>query len=499
MRDWGVPLPSLPWLFLGVSLVGAWLTLNAFWPVRRPAVLATVSFFAGWLTTELAIHHLLWQLGVTAAFAWAGALAAWPGWLGLVITLISWWFLGVSLRRALVAEGIVEAALREALGEGYLDTIEPRVRERLAPVVSLRDLLLPFPMLHPEVRRHRDLVFSRGDGYELCLDVYVPRGRAGAASLHTTRAAAGAKRPVLLFVHGGGWVIGQKEKQGLPLMLHLASRGWVCMTVDYRLSPRATFPDPLVDLKRAIRWARTHAARFGGDPELLVLTGNSAGAHLASLAALTANDPEYQPGFEHEDTRVEACLAFYGVYDFTDKHGVWPHPGLRILLETAVMKRSLAEARDAFERASPMHRVHEGAPPFFAVHGENDTLVPVGEARAFVRELRAVSREPVAYAELPGAQHAFEVFPSLRTLLVVHGVERWLAWVVAREKRAAATRELAAASAAPRAAEPSHAEPARAEPSRGAASPEPSRASAEGRRPASAHARGNTGERALSS
>jgi dipeptidyl aminopeptidase/acylaminoacyl peptidase len=93
------------------------------------------------------------------------------------------------------------------------------------------------------------------------------------------------------------------------------------------------------------------------------------------------------------------------------------------------MKRSLASARDAFEKASPLSRIHVEAPPFFVVHGDRDTLVPVAEARGFVEALRATLPVPVVYAEIPGAQHAFEIFPSLRATFVVHGVARFLAWL----------------------------------------------------------------------
>ena len=93
------------------------------------------------------------------------------------------------------------------------------------------------------------------------------------------------------------------------------------------------------------------------------------------------------------------------------------------------MKVSMDGSRTAYERASPINRVSGGAPPFFVVHGANDTLVPVGEARGFVERLRRTSTAPVAYAELPGAQHAFEIFPSIRTAHVVAGVADFLAVV----------------------------------------------------------------------
>ncbi len=407
---------SAPWLFLVVATIGAWFTFNTYRPIHWPAPAAAFSFFAGWLTTELALHHLAWQVGMTVVFAWMGALRAWPGWLGLVVTIVSWGALARAYGGARQAEGAVEAALADALGADYQERILPAVREQLAPAVDWRQILLPFPMRHAEVERIRDVEFCRPGARGLCLDVYRRRDRP-------------TNCPTLLQIHGGGWMVGSKNEQGIPLMLQLASRGWVCVSVDYRLSPRATFPEPLLDVKQAIRWIREHGSEYGANPDFLVVTGGSAGGHLSALAALTANDPEYQPGFEDVDTSVRGCVAFYGVYDFTDRHGHYRNPGLKKLLQRYVMKAPFASNRELFEKASPMSRVHADAPPFFVIHGDRDTLVPVAEARRFTEVLRASLRVPVAYAEIPGAQHAFEIFPSLRTTFVVHGVERYLAWL----------------------------------------------------------------------
>jgi acetyl esterase/lipase len=221
----------------------------------------------------------------------------------------------------------------------------------------------------------------------------------------------------------------------LPLMHHLASRGWVCVSADYRLSPHATFPEHLIDLKRAVQWIREHGPEHGADPDFLIVTGGSAGGHLAALVALTGNDPRFQPGFEKVDTSVQGCVAFYGVYDFTDRHGVWHHPGLRELLERQVMKASIDEDPGRYELASPINQLSPDDPPFFVVHGALDTMVPVGEARLFCRAFRETVRAPLVYAEIPGAQHAFELFPSLRSMHVVHGVERFLAVLRSDDRR----------------------------------------------------------------
>jgi acetyl esterase/lipase len=231
--------------------------------------------------------------------------------------------------------------------------------------------------------------------------------------------------PTLVQVHGGGWVIGDKKEQGRPLMLHLARKGWVCFAPNYRLSPRATFPDHLVDVKRALAWIHEHGPEYGADPGFLVVTGGSAGGQLAALCALTQNDPEYQPGFEDANTSVQGCVPYYGVYDLVGETGTKAAKvRTKRLLATLVMK---TREPSAYERASPLWRAGAGAaaPPFFVIHGRNDTLVPVQEARLFVQRLRAASGEPVLYLELPGTEHAFDVFPSIRSDHVVRAVGRF--------------------------------------------------------------------------
>jgi acetyl esterase/lipase len=274
---------------------------------------------------------------------------------------------------------------------------------------------MPWEIKHPDVRRRKDIAYTDdASNKRLLLDVYQPR-------------AEGSRRPVLIQVHGGGWVIGRKDEQGLPLMTHLAARGWVCVAPNYPLSPKATWPDHLVALKRAIAWTRENIADYGGDPSFIAVTGGSAGGHLAAMAALTAGETRYQPGFEDADTSVQACVPFYGAYDLAN-----------VLESKSAQQRSdyflartVFKTRDraAFEDATPLLHVRADAPPFFVIHGAHDSLVPVAEARELVRRLREVSKEPVVYAELPGAQHAFDVFHSIRSAHVIRGAERFLRWV----------------------------------------------------------------------
>jgi acetyl esterase/lipase len=413
---------NVPVLFLVVSAVGLLFTINALRPLPfEPTSLA--AFLGGWLTSELPVHHIVWQAVAAAAFIAAGALASLAGWIALGLTVVSWAGLGVLVQRGRRADGVLEQALVDALGDGHRRRIPPELSSAGSEITRWQRLMLPFHLRDPDVERIRDVPYVDDGTRAHRLDVYRHRAHPSGC-------------PVFVYVHGGGWVMGDKREQGLPLLLHLAAHGWLCFTVNYRLSPRATFPDHLVDVKRAIAWVRAHAADYGGDPGFLAVSGGSAGGHLASLVALTYDDPTYQPGFEDADTTVDACVPIYGVYDFLNRQGLRGEGFTRYLLQRLVMKVPFATHRHDYERASPMDRVGHHAPPFFVVHGANDSLVPVAEARHFVDLLRASSDGPVVYAELPGAQHAFEVFRSLRTAHVVDAIARFLGVVYADAARA---------------------------------------------------------------
>ena len=343
----------MPWAFLAVSIVGAAFTLNAHWPRKPRSYFLVPSFFASWVTSELAAHHISWQAGATAIFVALGALDAWPGWLGLGITFVSWAGLVVLISASRKSVEIVETALADAIG-----STPAAMRERLPRL----PLMIPFLLSDRRVTAVRNIRYAEGAGRRHLLDVYRPR-------------AGVTNAPVLLQVHGGGWTVGNKRQQALPLVMHMAARGWVVVAINYRLSPKATFPDHVVDVKRSIAWIRANIAKHGGDPDFVCITGGSAGGHLTALAALTPNDPEYQPGFEYVDTSVRAAAPFYGVYDWTNRgrHGRG-RDGLGGFIERIVLKRKFADDPAAFERASPLYRVNAGAPPFLVVHGTGDSL-----------------------------------------------------------------------------------------------------------------------------
>ncbi|MEZ4440042.1 MAG: alpha/beta hydrolase [Polyangiaceae bacterium] len=410
------------WLFLGVSLWGAAFTVNALWPQRGMVVQVVLSFFNAWLTTELALHHILWQAVCSAIFVWYGALDAWPGWLGAGITLLSWAGLAHLFLEGHRDGEVVGEALVEALGEDYLAGIDVAHRRHMRPTIEWRRLVWPFRQHREEVMRLTNVPYTETGRRRHRLDIYKRRDLARGA-------------PVLLQIHGGAWMIGDKSNQGLPLMYHLAERGWLVVAINYALSPRATWPEHLIDCKRALAWIRENAEEHGGDPDFVVVTGGSAGGHLAAMVALTANDPELQPGFEEVDTQVAAFIPFYGVFDWTnrfDQRG--KRDALKDRLERFIVKASRDSHPEIYDRASPMSHVKGSIPPAMVLHGRKDNLAPVEEAQQFVTQLREVSEEPVVYVEFAGAHHAFDLFPSVRALHAIHGVEAFAAWVASQRR-----------------------------------------------------------------
>ncbi|HVU60626.1 MAG TPA: alpha/beta hydrolase [Mycobacteriales bacterium] len=396
-----------------LAALGAGLTVNAVRPMPNSSPVAIPSFFAAWLTSELAPQNLI----VTAA-ASKGLLLAKRGRLSredkavLGLNAVSAAGLAAMTVQGMRVRGIVERALAEALGSDYLAQLDP-APTKADLTTPWRQVFTPWRTSHPDVKRTRNIVYTGNSaaGRRELLDVFQPQ-------------QPGRGRPVLLQIHGGGWVIGNKDEQGLPLMNHLAARGWVCVAPNYPLSPKATWPDHLIAIKRSIKWIRENIADYGGDPSFIAVTGGSAGGHLAAMVALTPNDPQYQPGFADVDTSVRACVPFYGAYDLANvldtKTGEREYQ--HFLSKTLFKTRD----RDVARAASPLTLARPDAPPFFVIHGANDSLVNVAEARELVRRLRERSNSVVAYAELPGAQHAFDVFASIRSAHVIRAAERFL-------------------------------------------------------------------------
>ncbi|AQA17428.1 hypothetical protein BST95_03435 [Halioglobus japonicus] len=406
-------------LYFFLAVVSAVCTLMAIVQARRVYWLAPIYFLLAWLAGELALIHVIWQVGLTALLAHMELLTSPLAQTGLGIFALSWLGLIYLHVQAMDSPRVLGNALRQGLGDNYRDDIPADRRLVLEDGIRAGSWLKPFSMTRPGVRLHANISYADA-GKRNLLDIYQPEApREGGF-------------PVLLQVHGGGWIIGEKEQQAKPLMYHLSERGWLCVAINYRLSPAAAFPAHIIDVKKAIAWIREHIADYGGNPDYIAITGGSAGGHLSSLASLTPNYAPFQPGFEEADTTVQAAVPFYGVYDFLDRHDIRPEMSMDELLADKVLQCKADEEPELWESGSPISHVNDHAPPTFVVHGTHDTLVWVEEARAFVSALEKTSQQALAYAELPGGQHAFEVFHSVRTDHTVNAVTEFLEWAHAR-------------------------------------------------------------------
>ena len=296
-------------LYLVFAAFGFGVALSTNVQARHLGPFVAPYWLFAWLTGELAPHAILAHALMAAAFVAAGALDEKSGVAALV----------PHLRKHRPA-GLCASARRAWRRGSTACACAARAFPARVTIWWLHGFPRAFDFGSVKVERVTNIAYGEslpGDkGGRNLLDVIRPKA-----------ANAGDKRPVLLQIHGGAWIVGDKKGQGQPLMTHMAAEhGWVCVAINYRLSPHSTFPDHIVDVKRAFAWIRAHIDEYGGDPDFVCVTGGSAGGHLAALTALSANEPRFQPGFEHVDTTVAAAVPFYGVYDLA---GPCAQPRLR--------------------------------------------------------------------------------------------------------------------------------------------------------------------------
>jgi acetyl esterase/lipase len=371
-------------------------------------------FFTSWFPSELPWAFGILQAAFTVLYLLFGDAFGGLDYLGLLITGATLWQWYGLHQKTFYAEHALKTALRKGLGENFEEELRTDLCIGAPSVIANGDWKKPFAFRRSGVQRLSDIAYGLHPRQRL--DIYRPTASSDAKIL----------RPVLLHVHGGAWIVGNKNQQGQPLMQYLTQNGWICIDINYRLAPTHRFPDALVDVKTAIAWLKDNIEAYGGDPEFIAITGGSAGGHLSSLAALTANHAQFQPGFEHSDTRVQAAVPMYGVYNFTATPREKASRELQKFLARYVMPVAYEQDIELWRSVSPHWHAREDIPPLFAIHGNNDCLAMVEDARDFVEALRTKSQAPVLYAELEGAQHGFEIFHAVRTEFTIEAVGKFL-------------------------------------------------------------------------
>ena len=402
-----------------VSLIFAGLAYNLWRPIYSPAGLASVSFFFGFGANLFALHLFLECLLVLVLFAWLNSQTTTLDVISVVLLVGSAVAFLVFHLRGYNTQDEVERALQDGLGDDYQDAVAQEFSSQFAHGVSFKKMLWPFPQDLPGVEILKDIAYGSASIQKL--DIYRKQNH-------------GQRRPVLFQIHGGAWTekLGSKNEQARPLMNHMALRDWVCVSVGYRLSPTATMPEHIIDVKSALIWVKAHIEEYGGDPNFIVATGGSAGGHLSSLLALSANDGLFQPDHPDVDTTIQGCVPYYGAVDVLDDSKTAPNAGLEEIMTNSITKQSRDAAPQLWEAISPMRRTHEDAPPFFVICGDKDTLVPVASNAAFAEALRGISKQSVSYAQIADAQHAFDMTRTPHSEFVVQGIERWLGYQYSR-------------------------------------------------------------------
>lgn len=251
------------------------------------------------------------------------------------------------------------------------------------------------------VEERLDAVVSALPGYrELTVDVFRAVDRHGEVL------------PLVVWIHGGGWEVGS-PKHDWPFLTAAGSRsrimgaGFALAMVTYRFSSEATFPAQIDDVKAALRWLHRNADEIGVDRRAFAVWGESAGGHLAALAALTSVAASGWQDAGREDETVAAAVVWYAPSDFQTLQGQTPDGAIEDSAVPHLLGGPVEEVREVAIAASPVTWVSRDAPPMLLVHGTEDLLVPCEQSRRLADALREVGAD-VRLQLVPGADHGFD-------------------------------------------------------------------------------------------
>ena len=240
------------------------------------------------------------------------------------------------------------------------------------------------------------------------LDIYLP-------------ATGDAPYPVLVAVHGGGFLFGDKEHGQITPVLQGLRRGYAVVGLDYRLSPEARFPAAINDVKASVRWLRAHAGEYQLDAGRVALWGDSAGGNLAALAGTSGDSPALRgprPDNADQPDAVQAVVDWFGPISFLRTDRDFRAAGLRRPSAgeagsylSRYLGAPLATVPGKVRAADPITYLTPGDPPILIEHGTADGTVPVGQSTRLARAYAAtVGADAVTLRLLGGAEHVDPVF-----------------------------------------------------------------------------------------
>jgi acetyl esterase/lipase len=208
-----------------------------------------------------------------------------------------------------------------------------------------------------------NVTYARADGVDLKLDLFRPKAKDP------------KQRPVLVWIHGGGWRGGSKESYSLRVLPWL-EMGWNVVNVEYRLTGAARAPAAVEDCRCALRWVIANAGRYSFDPDRIVVSGQSAGGHLALMTGMAANEPAFDENCPGVPVRVSAIVNWFGITDVGD---LIDGKNKTEFASNWIGKERLGD-RELVRRVSPLTYVRRDGPPVITVHGDKDPLVPYDHA-----------------------------------------------------------------------------------------------------------------------
>jgi acetyl esterase/lipase len=249
------------------------------------------------------------------------------------------------------------------------------------------------PRLPEGTKAQRDLAYGPHERNKL--DLYVPPGD-------------GAK-PLVIWVHGGGWAAGSKgpNNPALPLL----ARGYAVAAINYRLSQHAPFPAQIEDCKAAVRYLRAHAGEYGLDPDHFGAWGASAGGHLVALLGTSGGVQELEGDGSNSgvSSRVQAVVDWFGPVDLT-KMAEQAGPNSQLdhnapnSPESKLLGGPVQEKKELAAKANPVTYASKDDPPFLIIHGDKDPLVPHRQSEMLADALKSAGVD-VTLVIVPGAGH----------------------------------------------------------------------------------------------
>lgn len=228
--------------------------------------------------------------------------------------------------------------------------------------------------------------------------------------------------PVIVYIHGGGWLIGDKNHVQTQQVYRLLYAGYAVCCINYRLSDEAKWPLPLHDCKAAIRFLRANGERFGIDTERIGVVGNSAGGHLAAMLGTTNGRPEFEDltmGSSEYSSDVQAAFVWFGIYDFQnwadDCRRAYPdrNHDFTVSAEAYMLGHPVTEQEERLKNASPICHLDGNTVPFYVEHGTGDSAVPYYQCVRFYERYKEILGGDHVFLRLfDGAQHSDPAFKT---------------------------------------------------------------------------------------